>query len=609
MDYTGFIILILVFVRVISFLGASPIMTIRGIPNIAKIGTGLFLSILIFNFVQYNPEFVPSSMTGLMVTAAGECVFGLTMGYIATLFLNAIMMSGQLMDFQVGFTMASEFDPFSANNVSILGNLEHFIGLMIFFLVDGHHMLIGTLIQSFEIVPVLGVNIPPEVGPYVFSLFIKIFILSLKLAAPVIVVLFLTEFTMGLIARNVPQLNIMILGLPVKIIVGLLVFSAALPALIHAYVKAFQDIPGDLNNYFNLFPLIVMFASADKTEEPTPKKREDARKKGQVAKSRELISAITLIGITLLIVTMGSFGLNSMQAFLTRSLNNVGRTYLGEGDLINLSIYTSIEFMKITLPVFSAVLLLGVISNLVQTGFIHSGEPLKPNLSRLNPLEGFKRMFSGRAFMELLKACANIAIIGYVAVSFVKDEFPKILKISDLSVNSIIALSKDIVQSELARVAVVVLILGIIDFVYQRYAYNKEMRMTKQEVKEEFKQMEGDPQIKSKIRQKQREMAQRRMMHEVSKATVVITNPTHLAVAIKYEKGKMGAPVVVAKGADSIANRIKQIAKENNVPIVENKPVARMLYNRVEINDSIPVEMYQAVAEILAFVYSLKKKM
>jgi len=608
MEYSQFIIFFLVFIRIISFLGTSPILMVKGIPSMVKIGLGLFLSFLTFNFAGYDPALLPTSITALAAEVILECIMGLAMGYISSLTLYAMMMAGQLMDLQIGFSMASEFSIITSGSVSILGNLTHMMGLMIFFLIDGHHMLIETLIQSFTAVPVLGANMPPEMAAYVVSVFIKIVVLSLKLSAPVVVVLFVTEFTMGLIARTVPQLNILMLGLPIKVLVGLLAFSAALPGLVHMYVKAFQGMPGDINNFFNLFPLAILFASGEKTEDPTDKKKEDAKKKGQVAKSREFIAAVSLVGITILAFSASSSALKILQEFLTRSLTNSGRQYLGQGEVSDIFIYSSIEFMKITAPVFATVIVLGVISNVVQTGFINSTETLKPNLSRLNPIEGFKKMFSGRAFMELLKASANIIIIGYVTYSFLKGEIPKVITLSDMGLGALLEVPGYIIKSELSRVAVIVCGLGIIDLLYQKYAYKKELRMTKQEIKEEYRQMEGDPQIKSKIKQKQREMAQRRMMQEVPKASVVITNPTHLAVALKYEQGKISAPRVVAKGADNVAFKIREIAKENNVPIVENKPVARLLYEKVDIEEAIPAELYQAVAEILAFVYNLRKK-
>lgn len=608
MGYSDVIIFCLVFVRIISFLGISPIFMIKGIPNLLKAALGLIISFMVSGFVNYNPAAVPTSMIGLASAAAGECLFGLAMGFMTTLIFQAVRMSGQLMDMQVGFSMVSEFDVTSSTNVTLLGNLTYLIGLMIFFLINGHHVLIESLITSFDLVPVLGVNIPPEINAYVLELFTKMFVLSLKLAAPVIIVLFITEFTIGLISRTVPQLNILMLSLPLKILVGLTIFSAVLPGLVQVYIKAMEGLPSDMDSFFKLFPLVMLFASEDKTEEPTPRKKEEARKKGQVAKSREFVSAVTLVGITIIMVSYGGYVLNNTGMLLEKSLDSIENFTLSEGNVSNLFIYMVLEFLKIILPFMAGVMVLGIAANVVQTGFIHTSEPLKLNLSRLNPLEGFKRMFSGRTAMELLKSIANIIVIGYVTYSFIKGQIGRILEISDMGVGSLIEVPGDIIQTELVRVSIIAAVLGIADLIYQKWMYNRELRMTKQEVKEEFKQMEGDPKIKSAIRQRQRQMASRRMMQAVPKATVVVTNPTHLAIALKYEQGKDSAPTCVAKGADNVAMKIKQIAKEANVPIVENKPVARMLYEKVDINESIPFELYQAVAEILAVVYTLNKK-
>ena len=607
MDYTGFIIFILVFVRIVSFMAVTPLFTIKGIPNIAKVGFAILLSYLTYGFAIYDKALIPNSIFSLFTCAVGECIFGLALGFITYLIFQAIKASGQFMDMQMGYSMYGQFDVTTNSNVTLMGNLTNLIGMTIFILIDGPHVLINTIVQSFDVVPVLGVNLPPEIGTYILHIFLKTMVLSIKLSAPVILALFLTDFTMGLIARAVPQLNILMMSMPIKMVVGLLVFSAALPALVHMYIKIFQDMPMDLNNFLKLFPLVMCFASSDKTEEPTDKRKEDAKKKGQVAKSREFVSAMTLIGIAILAVSFSRDAMNIIEDFLTRSINNIGRAHIAQGDITDICIYSFAQFSKVTMPIFITVMSLGVIANIAQTGFIHTTDTLKPKLSRLNPIEGFKRMFSGRALVELLKACASIAVIGYVSYNFLKGEMPTVIKTSDMGIESIAAVSADIVQSEISKVAIIVLILGVADLIYQKRAYKKDLMMTKQEIKEEYKQMEGDPLIKSKIRQKQREMASRRMMHEVPNASVIITNPTHLAVALKYEQGADSAPKLVAKGADEVAKKIKKIAAENDIPIIENKPVARMIYKEVEINEDIPVEMYQAVAEILAMVYSLKK--
>lgn len=608
MDYTGFILLLLIFVRIISFIGSSTIFSIKGVPNITKVGLGFVLSLLVFSFVKYNPKMIPSSLISLIALCAGECLFGLIIGFTTSLIFWGIQSAGQYMDIQIGFSMASEFGSVDSTNVTLIGNLAKLMAICIFFIINGHHVLIQCIIKSFDIVQVGDLNLNGNILQHIISLIIQTFGLSVRIAAPVLITIFLTDFTMGLISRTVPQLNLLMLGLPIKMLAGLLVLSAAVPWIVHECIVAFQQIPKNINNLFGFFPLVIFFAAGEKTEEPTPKKIVDTRKKGQAGKSREFVSAITLIGIILAVVSLGGVGLNEIENFLCRGLNSAGSIYLSQGSLKYIFTYYILEFAKITLPLFLIVVVFGILANLAQTGFIHSTEPIKPKFERINPVSGFKRMFSSGALVELLKSVGNIAIVGYIAVSYIISQLPEIVSSCDGGADSLLSTPAGIAKSELTRVAVAVCVIGVLDFMYQKYSFRKEMRMTKQEVKEEFKETEGDPLVKSRLRRKQRELASRRMMQEVPKATVVITNPTHIAVALRYERKKDTAPEVVAKGIDEIAQRIKQIARDNNVPIIENKPVARMLYRKVEIDESIPVEMYQVVAEILAVVYSKKRK-
>jgi flagellar biosynthesis protein FliR/FlhB len=217
-------------------------------------------------------------------------------------------------------------------------------------------------------------------------------------------------------------------------------------------------------------------------------------------------------------------------------------------------------------------------------------------------------MFSIRTVIELIKDIAVILIVGFVGYGFLKSNFRKVLTMGSLKFPIIITTFLKLASNVLFRITLVMAAIAILDFVYQKFQFKRDMRMTKQEVKEEFKQMEGDPQVKGKIKQKQREMAARRMMQNVPDASVVITNPTHIAVALKYEEGKSNAPVLVAKGSGYVAIKIKEIAKESGVPIIENKPLARLIFNEVELEREIPSEMYQAVAEILALVYKLRRR-
>ncbi|MPM84367.1 Flagellar biosynthetic protein FlhB [bioreactor metagenome] len=263
--------------------------------------------------------------------------------------------------------------------------------------------------------------------------------------------------------------------------------------------------------------------------------------------------------------------------------------------------------MMVFLPIALPIMIIGVVANVAQTGKVLTAEPLKPKLEKINPISGFKRMFSMKALVDLIKNLIIVSIVGYVGYSFVKDNYYSIINYSSFKVDAIIIEVSGLIINIFSKVSMVLIAIGIIDYVYQRFQFNKDLKMTKQEVKEEFKQQEGDPQIKSKIRQKQRDMAMKRMMHAVPDATVVITNPTHIAIAVKYDEKSGKAPIVVAKGSDNIAIKIKEIAMENKVPIIENKPLARLMFSKVELDEEVPYDMYQAVAEILVLVMNLKK--
>jgi flagellar biosynthetic protein FliR/FlhB len=442
----------------------------------------------------------------------------------------------------------------------------------------------------------------------VFKAFIEFFAIGLKISIPIVLIILITDITLGLIGRSVPSLNIMILGLPIKILVGLIGFMFALPFIVKVMVSTF-DGTGDLfKSLFKVLTVVFIFASEDKTEEATPKKKNEARKKGQVARSKEVNLALTLLASTLVIITLGVYVGNSFKSTIITFLSSYLNMELNYNTLKSITFIAVWRIAMVFLPVVIPITVFGVLANYIQVGFMFTGEPIKPQLSKLNPLKGLKRMFSMRTLVESVKNIIIVILLCYIGYSFVRDNFSYILTIGNLKVGEIPTSFGKIVINIFFKVTIVMIIIALIDYIYQRYLYNKELKMTKQEVKEEYKQQEGDPQIKSKIKQKQRKMASRRMMQAVPSATVVVTNPTHIAVALKYEEEKSAAPILVAKGADAVAIKIKEIAKENDVPIIENRSLARLIYEKVELDSEIPDDMYQAVAEILALVYKLKKR-
>lgn len=364
------------------------------------------------------------------------------------------------------------------------------------------------------------------------------------------------------------------------------------------------------SRYYIRVNLQIFADDSGKTEKATSKKRSDARKKGQVLQSREITAALVLISIFLSLKIFGGFMYNELQTFTKKILTEYPK-YNGEFtiNVVN-KIFTDtfIVFLKTVAPVLAIAVVTGLATNYAQVGFLFTTETLGLKLERLNPINGFKRLFSLQAFVELLKSIIKMTIVAFIAYDYLKGEAVNVFNMMSMEVADIAIYIATISINLAIRLCMAMIFLGILDYVYQWWQYEKNLRMSKHEVKEENKQAEGNPEIKSKVRQKMRQMSMRRMMQEIPKADVVITNPTHFAVAVKYDQNASAAPVVIAKGQDFIAQRIKEVARDNKIEIVENKPLARALYDKVEIGQSIPPELYQAVAEVLAFVYSLKGK-
>ena len=266
----------------------------------------------------------------------------------------------------------------------------------------------------------------------------------------------------------------------------------------------------------------------------------------------------------------------------------------------------TLKSLIIMLPFMAFGFVVTLLVSIVQVGWKVSTKPVKPELSKLNPLNGFKRIFSKDSLFELVKSILKIVIIIYIAYTSIKDNANDLFALYDLGLNRAVALVGTLIINTGIKISIVYLVIGLADFIYQKHKFNEDMKMTKQEVKDEYKNTEGDPQIKGRQRRKMQEVSQKRMMQDVPKADVVITNPTHFAVALKYEAEVSSAPVVLAKGEDYLAQKIKEVARENKIEIVENKPLARMLYHNVDVGAEIPPELYQAVAEVLAAVYKAK---
>ncbi|MDO5403578.1 MAG: flagellar biosynthesis protein FlhB [Eubacteriales bacterium] len=353
----------------------------------------------------------------------------------------------------------------------------------------------------------------------------------------------------------------------------------------------------------------------EKTEPATSKKLDDVRKEGQVAKSKEIITAVTLMSLFIIIkVYVKTMGKSFIKAFseIYSTFDRIIESS-SSGLPMNLAagtIYeTFIHILNITVPILLVAVVISLLGNVLQQKWMVTAKPLTPKFSKLSPLNGFKRMFSMKQVVELLKSIAMLFVIGIVVYTTVKKKMGIILTFYDVPLYKALAAIGDVIITLGIQISAVFLVIGFVDLFYQRHKFKTDNMMTKQEIKDEFKNAEGDPQVKGQIRRRMQEVSRRRMMQQLPEADVVITNPTHFAVALKYEPNLGKAPVVIAKGADYLAFQIKDKAKEYKIEIVENKPLARILYHNVEVGMEIPPELYQAVAEILAVVLQTNNRL
>ena len=507
--------------------------------------------------------------------------------------------------------MVTILDPATQTSTTLMGNLFYFVSLVFFFMINGQELIVKSIYESISIVPLGHTIVYQETVMGAAETIVDFFVLGVKIALPIVLIIVMTDICLGLITRTVPTIPIMIFGMPIKNILGFITFLIIMPTMLKIIGTAIYELPDIFNKIFKLIPVVPLafvFASDDKTEEATPKKKSDSRKKGQIARSKDVGVALTMVVCTIAVSACWNMMINGFKEVMIYflqlpTLDNFDKLSL-TGILITVIMRVAYGLLPIALPIMVG----GIIASLMQTGFLITGEPLKPSFGKLNPLSGIKNMISKRSLVDLCKNLIVISIVSIIAYRYISSNYQQIISMSNIYLPSLNVEIKNLVLGIFKQICIVLIVIAAIDYFVQFKMHNQDLKMSKQEVKEEYKQQEGDPQLKGKIKQKQREMSRQRMMQSVSDATVVITNPTHLAIALKYEEGTdMEAPKVLAKGADYLALKIKSIAKENEIPIIENKPLARMMYDKVEIDNDIPPELYQGVAEILAIVMKIKK--
>jgi flagellar biosynthetic protein FlhB len=347
----------------------------------------------------------------------------------------------------------------------------------------------------------------------------------------------------------------------------------------------------------------------DKTEAPTPRRREEAREQGQIARSTDLTAAAMLLGFLLLMNSFGPGLVKALQTLMTELLSAESIADLHTDHVAPTMMKSIMVAGGALAPLLVGAVVIAIVINLAQVGFVLSGKRLQPNFGILNPLRGLGRIFKTEGLVQLVMSTLKMALVAFVAWSAVQGRMGEILLSQDMGYLESFGLGASLIYSIGIRVAMLLLVLAVLDYGYHRYKHEQDLRMTKQEVKEEMRRMEGDPKIKQRRRQIAMQMAQKRLAKDVPTADVIITNPTEFAIALKYDSDAMHAPKVVAKGQDLIARRIREIAIEHGIPIVERKPLARALYKLVEVGQEIPEQFYSAVAEILAYVYELSGKL
>lgn len=605
--------MIFVFIRILTFFSCINVIFPNGTPKVFKVMFSIFISFIISPFIQ--ADIAVHSLSQLIIYALMETLTGLVFGFITNMCFNSLKIAGSLIDQQLGLSMANIYDPNTNTQNTLIETILYWLGVMIFFSMNGHHQLIAGIQNSFNLVKV-GQLILSGNFDYVINVFVQCFIIGIKIAVPMILSLLIAELLIGFISKSVPQLNVMVVSMPLKLLMGIIFIMIALPFLINKMHHLFNQIPSILDGTLsmnsdaisNIGTVGFLLSMSDKTEEPTPKKKKDARKQGNIAKSAEVNKAMTFIAILVVIYMMSGSIISELQGFIVNILSGDFSMTMNDNTIKILMFKVMMSFMKIVLPISLIIMVFGILGSLIQTGLFFSMESLKPKFSKLNPLTGLKNMFSMKAIVNLIKSMVVICIMIYLGYSFMSKNFEGIIKSGDIYLPYLFNIVLDLIKSILTSITLAVAVVAVLDYGYEKFSHKKGLKMTKQEVKEEYKQMEGDPHIKGKIKQKQRQMANQRMMQAVPSSTVIVTNPTHISIAIRYEQGKDTTPIVVAKGADEVAFRIREIAKSHDIPIIENVPLARLIYKEVDIDQEIPEEMYKAVAEVLVAVYKIKNK-
>ena len=492
------------------------------------------------------------------------------------------------------------------SNSSIIQKLFYWISLTVFIIFNGHHYFIKAIVFSYEKIKIGDLNFTSNfIHSFIDVIFI-IFRSSFMIIIPIMIVLIFVDVILGIISRIIPRINVIVISFPLKILVTIVLLIVSVKFIYIRFYTIYMDFNDLIFKIFSFAPILFVF-SDDKTEAPTPQKIKKTREEGNVAKSTFLISAISFVGI-IVVLLMGKYIFNELKSIMVY--------FLRDGVAYNYKTFDAVDVFKTV--IFKSMLLiilpsmvfivLAIISNVIQTGFLITPKVIKPSFKSLNPISNIKNIFNVKALFDLLRDLIVVTLLCYISYDFVLNNLQEIFRISNFRIKYSFSSLIPLFVSIFGKIFMVIMVIGIVDFAIEKIRYKKKLKMTKQEVKEEFKQMEGDPEVKAKIKQKGREIIMQNMMSNVKDSSVVITNPTHISVALKYVQGEDMAPKLVAKGINHMAYRIKELAGEHNIPIIEDKNLARFIYKNVEIDEEIPKEIYKAVADILTYIFKLNSR-
>lgn len=599
-------ILLLIIIRVSAFIVISQVFFPKGISNVFKIMFSILFAFMLFPVIYKNVDIKLYGNEQYIFLILSETLIGLLIGIFVNLLFQLFSGIGSILDSQGGFSSSQVFDPMTNNNSSVIEKIFYWISLSVFIIFNGHHYFIRAFIFSYEKIGIGNLNISSDfLNSFIFAM-LTIFRASFMIIIPIVIILIFVDVILGIISKIIPKINMIIVSFPFKIAVTISLLIISVKIIFTRFIDIYVDFNNLVFKVFSFAPVLFVF-SDDKTEEATPHKKKKAKEEGNVAKSTFLVSAISILGVVLVIV-LGKFILGELQKIMTY--------FLGDGIAYNYGGYDVVDIFKFVLPKILIVVLipgiifigLSVISNIIQTGFLITPKLLKPNFKDFNPLNTIKNIFSIKSLFDLFRDFIIVTVLCYFSYQFIIDNMETFLRLGNFKINQSFSFVVPLFISIFTKIFGVVVAIAVVDFAIEKFRYNKKLKMTKQEVKEEFKQMEGDQQVKSQIRQKGKQIIMQNMMSNVKDSSVIITNPTHIAVALRYKQGEDMAPKLMAKGINHVAYRIKELAQENNVPIVEDKQLARFIYKNVELEAEIPQEIYKAVADILTYIFKLNNK-